>query len=288
MRKKYLLIIITFLVLMLPNGCSNSSADHEERTADRVTTETKTSVADPKREFQQLELDTSYQFDLDGDGKEDSFTCTRDGEEGEAAFIINQHSFPVFVARGLAGIYYYSYSKEDTYILYTYGQYGGNTTVVCRFTGDDLEEVADLNVLDRNNVLDASGKEINLETSHYHPNHFMGINEVSSDVPSIQFKATYILDPRKHTFELEDGICDALDDYELTYTGEDYTLSDSYTDGNQDGFTLSKGDKVRLSHMFYQQNPAEEEPDLILYGLTKDGKTGWLKKEFEDGVRFDY
>ena len=34
-------------------------------------------------------------------------------EEGEAAFIINQHSFPVFVARGLAGIYYYSYSKED-------------------------------------------------------------------------------------------------------------------------------------------------------------------------------
>ena len=40
--------------------------------------------------------------------------------------------------------------------------------------------------------------------------------------------------------------------------------------------------------MFYQQNPAEEEPDLILYGLTKDGKTGWLKKEFEDGVRFDY
>ena len=160
--------------------------------------------------------------------------------------------------------------------------------MACRYTGNSLEEIMDFNILDRNLVLSPKGKELYIETSHYHPNHFMGIDEVSEDVPDIRFEAVYLLDTDKHTFVLEDGICDPVGDYVLTYTGEDYTLSDSCTEINKNGFTLSKGDKITLTHMYYAPPASDEDSSQIRYEFTRGDQTGWYEQSGEDNAGFKY
>ena len=237
-----------------------------------------------------LETDTGYKFDLDGDGKRDRLSIHKEGISGRAHFLINGEDYEVFIARGM-NAYLYRVSQEDTFLINNYGQFGGSTILVYRYTGHSLEEVCNCNVLNRNLILSAEGEYFYVDTSPYHYGPAFNITSSDSVHGTISFKAAYHVDTETHTVSRESLFSDAIHQYNLTYTGTElFRTSSSYEEINEEGeLVLEPGMAVSITKAYSKPKTDVEYVGYDHFFQLSDGiHTGWIKYGQKDPVSFTF